>query len=141
MNSILAKIAPKYDLFRNMQFALFRNNGRLVVPLNDEEIAIVEDARIEGLSEDPDERENQTILLAITSMLAIENKEEGVTFDPTEMVEAIEMLKLHIHLEEWEERGWIMFNRDKVDEYGFPYMYQTEACLAKRRADLEKEAK
>ena len=122
MNSILAKIAPKYYLFRYMQFTLSRNDGHLAVPFNDEEIAIVEDARIEGLSEDPDEREDQTILLAITSMLAIENKEESVTFDTTEMVEAIGMLKLRIHLEEWEERGWIMFNRDKVDEYGFPYM-------------------
>ena len=128
MNSILAKIAPHYDVFRFIQYKL--SKGELAIPFGDD-LRIYD---LEGFSDDPDIGEDQTIMTAIIILLAAEHPSDPtVTVHPDEMIEAMGMLKLNIHLEEWEERGFCELERDDPDEYGFPKVHITEAMLKKAK--------
>lgn len=124
-NSILKTVCKNYEVFRWLQANYSR--GRYVGIKDNMLLVPVEDAfHIEGLSDDPDELEEQTITLAIVTILMNEQGGESVQFNAQEFFEALQMLRLHLSLERLEELGLVELDWKNPDEYGMPAVVMTK---------------
>lgn len=118
MNSILKTVCKDFDVFRWLQFNYA--HGKWVGIKGDKLLIPDSTFHIEGLPDDPDELEEQTVTLAIITILANEQGGESVKFNPEEFLEATNILRTHLCLERLEEAGVAQLNWEDTDEYGLP---------------------
>ena len=77
-------------------------------------------ARLEGLPEDPEKRQGVAIMHAIFAALAFESGEQEHTVVEDILPEVYEKFRIMMAIEKFVSRGYLEWDKDKKDEYGFP---------------------
>lgn len=77
-------------------------------------------ARLYGLPEDPEERQYVAIMHAIFAALAFESGEQEHTVVEDILPEVYEKFRIMMSIEKFVSRGYMEWDKDKKDEYGFP---------------------
>ena len=77
-------------------------------------------ARLEGLPEDPEERQGVAIMHAIFAALAFESGNEENTVVEDILPEVYVKFRMMMAIEKFIARGYMEWNKDKMDEDGFP---------------------
>ena len=77
-------------------------------------------ARLEGLPEDPEERQGVAIMHAIFAALTLESGEQEHTVVKDILPEVYEKFGIMMAIEKLIARGYLEWDKDKKDEDGFP---------------------
>ena len=77
-------------------------------------------ATLKGLPEDPVERQGVAIMHAIFAALAFESGNEENTVVEDILPEVYEKFRMMMAIEKFIARGYMEWNKEKKDEYGFP---------------------
>ena len=77
-------------------------------------------ARLDGLPEDPEERQGVAIMHAIFAALAFESGNEENTVVQDIVPEVYEKFRMMMAIEKFIARGYMEWDKDKIDEDGFP---------------------
>lgn len=75
---------------------------------------------IEGLPEDEAERHSVAIMLAIFAALTFESGEQEHTVAKDILLEVYDRFGVTMAIEKFVARGYMEWDKDKKDEYGFP---------------------
>ena len=76
--------------------------------------------KLEGLPEDPEERQGVAIMHAIFAALAFESVEQEHTVVADILPEVYEKFRIMMSIEKFVSRGYMEWDKDKKDEDGFP---------------------
>ena len=76
--------------------------------------------KLEGLPEDPEERQSVAIMHAIFAALAFESGNEENTVVEDILPEVYEKFRMMMAIEKLIARGYMEWDKDKKDEDGFP---------------------
>ena len=77
-------------------------------------------ARLEGLPEDPEERQGVAIMHAIFAAIVFESGNEQNTVAKDILPEVYEKFRMMMAIEKFIARGYMEWDKYKKDEYGFP---------------------
>ena len=76
--------------------------------------------KLEGLPEDPEERQGVAIMHAIFAALAFESVEQEHTVVADILPEVYEKFRIMMSIEKFVSRGYMEWDKEKKDEDGFP---------------------
>ena len=77
-------------------------------------------ARLEGLPEDPEKRQRVATMLAIVTAPVFESGEPELEVNIDALQEVQERFAVLMAIEEFIARGYLEWDKEKKDEYGFP---------------------